>query len=124
MALQGRVTDVINVKGHKIMPAPIEERLREALGVSGVCLISMQNANGEEGLHVMIEAGAPLDTASLVAALRRELFGFPGALVHYVEALPRNATGKLVRREVVAQALASPAAAPPRAGRPSGCGPG
>jgi acyl-CoA synthetase (AMP-forming)/AMP-acid ligase II len=36
MALQGRSTDVINVRGLKLSPALIEERLSERLGVSGV----------------------------------------------------------------------------------------
>ena len=31
MALQGRVTDIINVRGDKISPAPIEDRLGELL---------------------------------------------------------------------------------------------
>jgi acyl-coenzyme A synthetase/AMP-(fatty) acid ligase len=107
IALQGRVTDVINFKGHKIMPAPMEERVREALGVSGVCLFTMQDDHGEEQLHLMIEAPAPIEAAILVPALRSELFGYPGAHVHFVATLPRNDTGKVVRREVVAQVLAN-----------------
>ena len=35
MALQGRTTDVINIHGAKIAPAPIEDRMREALGGAG-----------------------------------------------------------------------------------------
>jgi len=107
MALQGRVTDVINVRGHKILPAPIEIRLREALGVSGVCLFSMQDDNGEEELHVAIETPAPIATEVLAAALQREIEGYPGVHVHFVPALPRNDTGKIVRRAVVFDVLAA-----------------
>ncbi|MCP6769970.1 hypothetical protein NL529_34490, partial [Klebsiella pneumoniae] len=60
VALMGRFTDVINVKGHKIHPAPIEDRLRESLGVRGVCLLTLQDANGEEGMHVVIETPSPI----------------------------------------------------------------
>jgi len=105
IALQGRVTDVINIKGHKVLPAPLEARLREALGVSDVCLFSMQDDHGEEQLHLMIEAPAPIDTSILVPVLRGELFGYPGAHVQFTARLPRNDTGKVVRREVVARAL-------------------
>jgi len=101
IALQGRVTDVINIKGHKVLPAPLEARLREALGVSDVCLFSMQDDHGEEQLHLMIEAPAPIDTSILVPVLRGELFGYPGAHVQFTARLPRNDTGKVVRREVV-----------------------
>jgi acyl-coenzyme A synthetase/AMP-(fatty) acid ligase len=107
MALQGRVTDVLNVKGHKILPAPIEDRLREAFGVSGVCLLTMQDDNGEEELHVMIETPHPIAAETLSAELSRELRGFAGARVHFVPALPRNAMGKVVRRNVVALARAA-----------------
>jgi len=99
-ALQGRVTDVINIEGRKVSPAPIEERLREALGVSGVCLFSRQDDAGEEEVHVVIESPAPLPMDALTAALKRELQGFPRARVRYVAALPRNAMGKMVRRAV------------------------
>jgi acyl-coenzyme A synthetase/AMP-(fatty) acid ligase len=43
----------------------------------------------------------------MAAALRRELHGFARVNVHFVAALPRNVTGKVVRREVVAQVLAA-----------------
>ncbi len=107
IALQGRVTEVINVKGHKVSPAPIEDRLREALGVSAVCLLSMQDDRGEEELHLVIEAPTPIDAATLTAVLRAELQGFPGVLVGYVASLPRNATGKVVRRTVTVDRIAA-----------------
>ena len=102
-ALQGRATDVINIQGHKVSPAPIEDRLREALGVTGVCLYSKQDTAGEEQLHVVIEAPAPLPMDRLVAALRAELRGFPDARVRYVAALPRNAMSKVMRAAVTNQ---------------------
>ena len=100
IALRGRVTEVINVLGRKVSPAPIEERLREALVVTGVCLFSMQDAAGEEEIHVVIEAGAPIDLAQLRPVLQRELDGFPRARVRYVPTLPRNAMGKVLRAAV------------------------
>jgi acyl-CoA synthetase (AMP-forming)/AMP-acid ligase II len=104
IALQGRDTDVINVQGHKIWPAPIEDRLREALTVNGVCLLSMQDDRGEEELHLVIEAPAPLDTATLAGVLRAELHGFPGVHVRYA-LLPRNANGKVLRQALTTQII-------------------
>jgi acyl-coenzyme A synthetase/AMP-(fatty) acid ligase len=106
IALMGRFTDVINVNGHKIQPAPIEDRLRDALGVTGVCLLSMQDGTGEEGLHVVVETPAQIDAAALQPALSREISGFGGVRVHFLPAMPRNAMGKIVRREL-AQRLAA-----------------
>jgi len=111
IALMGRFTDVINVKGHKIQPAPIEERLRERLAVSGVCLLSMQDTNGEEALHAAIETSSPIEADRLSAALQAEIEGFPGVHVHVLPALPRNAMGKIVRRELAAKLAAGQSAA-------------
>ena len=108
MALQGRITDVINVQGEKISPAPIEDRLGELFGVSGVCLFSMQDDSGEEEIHVVIETPTPIDSERLSAAINQELRGFPRARVHYVAALPRNQMGKVLRQAVRAQATRQP----------------
>jgi acyl-coenzyme A synthetase/AMP-(fatty) acid ligase len=105
MALQGRVTGVINVAGQKISPEPIEDALRAALGVTGACLVSAQDAAGEEALHLVLETSAPLDPAALTDVLQRELRGFPGVHVHYVPALPRNPMGKMLRQAVTALAV-------------------
>jgi acyl-coenzyme A synthetase/AMP-(fatty) acid ligase len=107
MALQGRVTDVINVQGTKISPAAIEDRLGELLGVSGVCLFSMQNDSGEEVFHVVVETSTPIDSERLTAAFKQELRGFPQARVYFAAALPRNEMGKVLRQAVRAQAIAS-----------------
>ena len=106
IALQGRVTEVINVNGHKISPAPIEDRLREALGVDGACLLSMQDDHGEEELHLVIEASTPVDSAILAGVLRAELHGFPGVHVRYAAALPRNAMGKVQRQALTIEVMA------------------
>ena len=106
MALQGRVTDIINVQGDKISPAPIEDRLAELLGVSGVCLFSMQNDSGEEEIHVVFETPTPIGSERLTAVFSQELGGFHRASVHYVAALPRNQMGKVLRQAVRANVIA------------------
>ena len=105
IALQGRVSDVINMFGHKINPAPIEERLCEALGICGLCLFSMQDENGEEGLHAIIESPEVIDTQRLVDAFSVESLG--RVHVYFVTGLPRNAMGKLMRQEAKAFVLRS-----------------
>jgi acyl-CoA synthetase (AMP-forming)/AMP-acid ligase II len=104
IALQGRVTDVINVSGQKIAPAPIEDALREALGVNGACLVSIHNDLGEEGLYLVIEAPTPIPPEIMRPALAealRELPPFEAIEVGHMPSLPRNANGKLLRQEVV-----------------------
>jgi long-chain acyl-CoA synthetase len=107
IALQGRVTEVINIKGQKISPRPIEDRLRERLGVAELCLLSMQDEHGEEELHLVVEAATPVDTAVLTTALQAELYGFPGVNVRYVPALPRNDAGKVLRQAMITTLVAA-----------------
>ena len=107
IALQGRVTEVINVRGHKMSPGPIEERLREALAVEGACLLSLQDDHGEEELHLVIEAAAPVDVAVLTPVLQAELGGFPGVHVEYRPTLPRNAMGKVLRQTLTMDLIAA-----------------
>ena len=118
IALQGRLTDIINVGGRKIFPAPIEDHLREAFGIDGACLLSMQNDFGEEELHVVLETSTPIPIAPVLAevgnmierivsddANAREAFA--SASVHFSHTLPRNHMGKLMRRAVLVQLIAA-----------------
>jgi acyl-coenzyme A synthetase/AMP-(fatty) acid ligase len=107
IALQGRITDVINVRGDKISPAPIEDRLGELLGVSGVCLFSMQNDSGDEEVHVIIETPNSINSEWVMAALKQELHGLDHACIRQVAALPRNQMGKILRQEIRADVIAS-----------------
>jgi acyl-coenzyme A synthetase/AMP-(fatty) acid ligase len=100
IALQGRSTDVINLGGDKLFPGPIEDRLCELLGVSGVCLSSMQNSSGEEELYVTIESATPIDAARMRSALNQALKVYPRTYVFCVPSLPRNQMGKVMRQAV------------------------
>ena len=60
LALEGRVTDVVNILGDKVAVGPIEEALQQQLRVTGVCVFSMPDETGEEIIHVTIEAAPAL----------------------------------------------------------------
>jgi acyl-CoA synthetase (AMP-forming)/AMP-acid ligase II len=108
IALQGRSTDVISVRGNKMSPAPIENRLSERLGVSGVCVFSMPNDNGQDEAHVVVETAKPIDADQLKATVKQELpDDFQRIHFYAFAALPRNELGKVLRQEVRAKAIAS-----------------
>jgi acyl-coenzyme A synthetase/AMP-(fatty) acid ligase len=113
IALQGRVIDVINVRGHKRPATPIETRLQDALGAPAVCVFSVPGADGED-VHVVIQAGQAVTAEQLRAALLDALPGVAGAHVHMVEAFARNATGKIdraaLRARIIGQAAPGQAA--------------
>jgi acyl-coenzyme A synthetase/AMP-(fatty) acid ligase len=102
LALQGRVTEVINIDGVKISPAPIEDRLRDAIGAP-VIVLTLQNDAGEEELHVAIETTVAVTAHSLSQALWAEFRQVPRVHVHALSAFPRNAMGKVNRPQLAAQ---------------------
>jgi len=109
IALQGRLTDIINVQGSKVSPASMEDRLCELLSVTGVCVLSMQDANGEEELHVVIESPTPINSERVTNIIKTELrtLGISRALVKCVAVLPRNQMGKVLRQAVRTQLTSS-----------------
>jgi len=114
LALQGRVTDVINILGQKIASAPIEQALERELGVSGVCVFSAQSETLEEEVQVAIETEQAIDETRLAPVLRRLLPGAPAFRVSFFRALPRNHMGKVQRIEL-RRLMAPPPAASGRA---------
>ena len=110
-ALQGRVTDVINVRGDKVAAGPIEETLRQRLGVGAVCIFSLQHEDGGEMVHVAIESNLPVDRSRLTAALDGTLLSTVRTQFHFVDTLPRNHMGK-VQRDMLRQRLGIPMTTP------------
>jgi len=116
LSLRGRMTDVINIGGNKSAAAPIEELLQRKLEVTGVCVLSLQNSEAEEEIHVVIETPRSVDKVRLAASLRGDLKDVPMSCVHFVEALPRNDMGKVLRNSV--RALVSSSAGENRPAEP------
>lgn len=97
----GRSADVINVGGSKFASGPLEEAVRETLGVSNVCLFSDPAASGRNLIAVVLEAAELPPQSSRNAAMR--LLPNNGTVaVHFycVTRFPRtsNGTGKVDRR--------------------------
>jgi acyl-coenzyme A synthetase/AMP-(fatty) acid ligase len=105
LSIEGRVTDVINVRGDKIATTPIETQLQETLGAEAVCVFSVGGADGE-AVHVAIQPREPVTAEALKAALQKALPGVPEVRVHPVTGFPRNAMGKIERAALKAQLLA------------------
>ncbi len=104
LMLQGRVTDIVNVRGSKFAAGPVEAALRERFRIGGVCVFSAREPGGDEVLHVALETTRRLDPSDCAAALAGVLPGVAGARFHLVDTLPRDQEGKL-QRDVVKRQL-------------------
>jgi acyl-CoA synthetase (AMP-forming)/AMP-acid ligase II len=98
-----RIKDMIISGGENIYPAEVERVLAEYPGVAEVAVIGVPSEKwGEVGKAMVVPvAGSDFDPDALLAYCRQHLAGFKcPASVTVVAELPRNATGKVLKREL------------------------
>ena len=98
LIVSGRADDMLNIGGIKIMPGPLEERLRRLAGVSEAVVVAIPDRNTISRMHVIIEGEREsLDTA--FAAAVRDTIGAAGFdfFLHCLTEFPRTETGKIQR---------------------------
>lgn len=100
LRLVGRVDDRINRGGVKFDPEAVESLMTGFGDVADVALVGFPDAAGVTRLCAVVVAGAGYDGDVFAARCRDELgIATPDFLME-VRALPRNANGKLLRREL------------------------
>lgn len=101
--VEGRLKDVIVTGGENVACAEVERALEEHPAVLEAAVVGLPDPEwGEAVTAFVVLDGGQLDEGRLIAHCRERLAGYkvPRAL-HAVDALPRNAAGKLLRRELV-----------------------
>jgi acyl-CoA synthetase (AMP-forming)/AMP-acid ligase II len=99
LALQGRVDDLVNIKGKKVNPREVEAVLSGLSGVEEAAVLGVALSGRGEMLRAVVACRPGRLTAAEVLAWCREHLSahkVPRSVV-LVEALPRNARGKLDR---------------------------
>jgi fatty-acyl-CoA synthase len=112
--LADRKTDMVISGGVNIYPWEIEQRLHEHPAVADAAVVGVPDAEWGETLvaFVVLHDGAALDAAQLDEHVRRALADYKRPRrYHFVDALPRNPTGKVLKRELRARAAAEVEAA-------------
>lgn len=98
--LIGHSSELVLVNGFNVYPAEVESVLGDQPGVAEVAVVGATDPNTGEAVvaYVVPAAGAALDPEALVAAASRSLakFKLPRD-VQIVDALPRTATGKVMK---------------------------
>lgn len=103
--IEGRVSDMINRGGLKVVPQEVEEVLRRHPGVADACVAGVPDPRLGEVPVAWIRpaAGAAPAQAELQAFARQSLAGYKVPVaVRLIQELPRNEIGKVLRRELVA----------------------
>ena len=101
--IEGRKRDMIISGGVNVYPAEVESVLEDHPAIAEVAVVGIADAEWGERVRafVVVKQGAQTDTAALVEYCRQQLARpkVPRDFV-FLEALPRNPTGKVLKREL------------------------
>jgi acyl-CoA synthetase (AMP-forming)/AMP-acid ligase II len=98
-----RVKDMIISGGENVYPAEVENALLSHPKVADVAVIGVPDEKWGEAVKacVVVKEGETLTEAELIAHARKLIAGYKcPKSVDFVAALPRNAAGKILRREL------------------------
>ncbi len=101
--LHDRVKDMIVSGGENVYPAEVENALAKHPSVADVAVIGVPSATWGEEVKAMVVAapGENVDTTALIAFARGQLAGFKvPKSIDVVEALPRNPSGKILKKDL------------------------
>lgn len=102
--LAGRQKDAIITGGETVHASEVESVLAGIAGLAEAAVIGLPDATwGEAVSAVVVRApGASVDATDIVTACRRELPGYkcPKRVI-FADAIPRNAIGKVVKRQLM-----------------------
>jgi len=110
LRIVGRIKDMFIVGGFNAYPAEIENLLLRHPSISQVAVIGVPDERlGEVGMAFVVpEPGAPADAAEIIHWSRANMANYKAPRrVEFVDALPLNATGKVVKDELRARVLAA-----------------
>lgn len=107
--LGDRMNDIIIVAGQNIYPAEVERQIADHPSVADVAVVGLPDPRWGEAVHasVVTRPGMSVTPREIVLFLRGRLadYKIPTAY-HFAPTLPRNASGKVLRRAVRAQLTA------------------
>ena len=104
-----RKKDMILVSGFNVYPNEVEEQIAALTGVQEVGVIGVPDDRSGEKVKAFVVAGLnPPSEADVIAHCRKALSAYkvPSA-VEFVDELPKSPIGKILRRELRSQVLAS-----------------
>jgi acyl-CoA synthetase (AMP-forming)/AMP-acid ligase II len=98
-----RVKDMIVSGGENIYPAEVENAILGCPGVADAAVIGVPDERWGEAVKAIVVAhpGAAPDPQEVIAWARQRIAGFKAPKsVDFIDVLPRNASGKVLRREL------------------------
>jgi acyl-CoA synthetase (AMP-forming)/AMP-acid ligase II len=98
-----RVKDMIVTGGENVYPAEVENALFGHPSIADAAVIGVPDDAWGEAVKaiVVLKSGAPQDAADIIAWARARIANYKAPKsVDFVDAIPRNLSGKILRREL------------------------
>lgn len=105
LRIVGRTDDVINIGGGKVNPEAIEEAM---MAMGDLREVAVFGASADDGVTVICAAivpTAPLHADTYHERCRERLGALAPVLIMHMQALPRNANGKVLRHQLATMAV-------------------
>ena len=101
--IKDRVKDMIITGGENVFPAEVENALHSHPDITDVAVIGVPDDKWGEAIvaAVVLSPGVELSETEIIDYARTQVAGFkvPKA-INFIDALPRNPSGKILRREL------------------------
>jgi long-chain acyl-CoA synthetase len=107
-----RIKDMVVTGGENVYPIEVEQVLAEHPGLADVAVVGLPDERWGEAVTAIVvrREGASVDAEQLLAFTEGKLAGFKRPKrVEFAGALPRNPTGKILKRELRTAYAADPA---------------
>jgi acyl-CoA synthetase (AMP-forming)/AMP-acid ligase II len=99
-----RVKELIKYKGYQVPPAELEAVLLGHPSIADAAVIAGQDADGEEIPHAFVVATAELSSTDVMEYVAERVAPYKKVrAVTFVEAIPKSASGKILRKDLRAQ---------------------
>jgi len=101
--IQDRIKEMIVSGGENIYPAEVENAIAGHRAVQDVAVIGVPDDRWGEAVKAVIacKPGMSADAAEIIAYARERIAGYKlPKSVDFVAAIPRNASGKILRRDL------------------------
>lgn len=107
----GRSKDMVVSGGVNIYPAEIEKVIAQEPSVAEVAVVGLPDDEWGESVHafVVLRLGNETDAENIIARCRQTLSGYKVPRgVTFIDELPRNASGKILKKDLRAGAAVAP----------------
>jgi acyl-CoA synthetase (AMP-forming)/AMP-acid ligase II len=108
--VEGRGDDMVVIGGENVYPAEIEEVIDGIDGVDDVAVVGVKDEEYGEVLAAFVVGSVDPDTVTQTCERELASFKVPKR-VEIVDELPRNATGKIVKKELAEEEPETPRSA-------------